>query len=163
MSPDPCHFASSTSAFSNSPESRAGRNRFKPVLVRISDLSRARGKINRCGVIPVSASIIGRANSSKVTMVDTGFPGSPKKYFLCGVDTPFDSLRPLSASSVRADGAAAAGSRAGPPGLNLRSRKVKLRLQFRENLLHQVVFPHGDAARQQQKIPPQSFLNQSPQ
>src|ERR1035441_2632965 len=115
MSPDPCHFASSTSAFSNSPESRAGRNRFKPVLVRISDLSRARGKINRCGVIPVSASIIGRANSSKVTMVDTGFPGSPKKYFLCGVDTPFDSLRSLRASSVRADGEAAAGTRAGAP------------------------------------------------
>ena len=84
MSPDPCHLASSTSAFSNSPESTAGRNLFKPVFVRISDFSRARRKINRWGVIPASASIIGRANNSKVTMVDTGFPGSPKKYFLCG-------------------------------------------------------------------------------
>src|SRR6266446_10584660 len=88
MSPDPCHRANSTSAFSNSPESTAGRNLFKPVLVRISDFSRALRKINGCGVIPANASIIGRANSSKVTMVDTGFPGSPKKYFLCGGGSP---------------------------------------------------------------------------
>ena len=84
MSPDPCHRANSTSPFSNSPESTAGRNLFKPVFVRISDFSRARRKINRCGAIPASASIIGRANSSKVTMVETGFPGRPKKYFFCG-------------------------------------------------------------------------------
>src|ERR1019366_7754815 len=87
MSPDPCHRANSTSAFSNSPESPAGRNLFSPVFVRISDFSRARTKINRCGVIPANASIIGRANNSKVTMVETGFPGSPKKYFSCGADT----------------------------------------------------------------------------
>src|SRR6202162_2207328 len=88
MSPDPCHRANSTAAFSNSPESTAGRNLFKPVFVRISDFSRARRKINRCGVIPANASIIGRANSSKVTMVETGFPGNPKKYFLCGGGCP---------------------------------------------------------------------------
>ncbi len=82
MSPDPCHRASSTSAFSNSPASTAGRNLFNPVLVRISDFNRAPTKINGLAVIPANASIIGRANNSKVTMVDTGFPGSPKKYFL---------------------------------------------------------------------------------
>src|SRR6202521_3893877 len=102
MSPDPCHRANSTAAFSNSPESTAGRNLFKPVFVRISDFSRARKKINGCGVIPVRASIIGRANSSKVTMVDTGFPGKPKKYFLCGAQV-----------SAGAGGGFAAGTRTG--------------------------------------------------
>ena len=34
--------------------------------------------------MPARASIIGRTKSSKVTMVETGFPGSPKKYFLRG-------------------------------------------------------------------------------
>src|SRR5208282_5780403 len=82
----------------------AGRNLFNPVFVRISDFSRARRKINRCGVIPASASIIGRANNSKVTMVDTGFPGSPKKYFLCGAG-----------ALARADGEVGAGTRAGAP------------------------------------------------
>ena len=50
-----------------------------------------------------------------------------------------------------------------PSRLNLRSRKVKLRLQLGENLLHQIVLPHGDAAGQQQQIATQSFFDQSPQ
>src|SRR5664279_1366245 len=88
MSPEPCHRASSTSAFSNSPESTAGRNLLNPVFVRISDFNRTRTKTSGRAVIPASASIIGRANNSKVTIVETGFPGSPKKYRLCGADTP---------------------------------------------------------------------------
>src|ERR1035438_9809229 len=107
MSPEPCHRASSTSAFSNPPESTAGRNLFKPVLVRISDFSRARRKISGCGGNPDSASIIGRAKSSKVTIVDTGFPGKPKKYFLFGANTP-----------GRADGASEVSKRAGAPALH---------------------------------------------
>src|SRR5208282_6205389 len=48
-----------------------------------------------------------------------------------------------------------------PPRPDLRSRKIKLRLQLPENLLHQIVLPHGDAARQQQKIALQSFPDPS--
>src|SRR6267154_5288580 len=80
MSPEPCQRTNSTFAFSYSPERVAGRKRFNPVLPRISDLSFACKKINWRGNIPASAFSIGRAKSSNVTMVETGFPGSPKKY-----------------------------------------------------------------------------------
>ena len=36
-------------------------------------------ELNFRGDMPASASSMGRAKSSKVTMVETGFPGSPKK------------------------------------------------------------------------------------
>src|SRR4051812_29161645 len=84
MSPDPCHPACSTSACSNSPDKIAGRNRFNPVLVLISDLSFAWRKTSFCGDLPASASRIGWAKSWNVTMVEIGFPGRPKKYFHCG-------------------------------------------------------------------------------
>src|SRR5580704_5637692 len=80
MSPEPCQRTHSTSAGWNSPERIAGRKRFRPGLVLISDFSFAYRKTSFRGVAPARASTIGRANSSKVTIVDTGFPGRPKKY-----------------------------------------------------------------------------------
>src|SRR5450432_2815690 len=80
MSPEPCQRTSSTSALSNSPLSEAGRNRVNPVFVVIAAFSLAYVKINLRAVIPARDSIIGRANSSNVTIVDVGFPGRPRKY-----------------------------------------------------------------------------------
>src|ERR1022692_4112015 len=88
MSPDPCHRASSTSAFSNSPERIAGRNRLSPVLVWIADFNRALEKTSGSGFIPPSAAIIGLANNLKVTIVDTGVPGRPRKYRPWGAGVP---------------------------------------------------------------------------
>src|ERR1039458_957773 len=61
----------------------SSRVRFSPGLMRISDFRRAWRNTRGRGDIPERASITGRAKSSKVTMVETGLPGSPKKY-LCG-------------------------------------------------------------------------------
>src|SRR5208282_1207503 len=80
MSPDPCQGTSSTCESSNSPERTAGRKRLRPGFTRISDFKRACKNASERGDIPPSASIIGRAKSSKVTMVETGLPGRPKKY-----------------------------------------------------------------------------------
>src|SRR5207302_5891068 len=80
MSPDPCQDTSSACESSYFPERIAGRNRFSPGLTRISDFRRACRKMSGWGRIPPRASSIGLANSSKVTMVETGLPGRPKKY-----------------------------------------------------------------------------------
>src|ERR1022692_2135768 len=82
ISPDPCQGTSSTCEFSYWPERVAGRKRFSPGLTRISDFRRAWRNTSGRGDIPERASIRGRAKSSKVTMVETGLPGRPKKY-LC--------------------------------------------------------------------------------
>src|SRR6266705_4615716 len=79
-SPEPCQRTSSTSVAAYSPESTAGKNRVKPVRVFTSDFSRAKTNCNFFGWAPQSPSTNGRAKSSKVTMVETGFPGSPRKY-----------------------------------------------------------------------------------
>src|SRR5258708_1142845 len=47
-----------------------------------------------------------------------------------------------------------------PPRLNLRSGEIKLRLQFAENQLYQIVLSHGDATSQQQQVAIQSFFDQ---
>src|SRR6202453_5525435 len=57
---------------------RAGRNRLNPGLTRSSDFIRAYRKSSGWGAIPARASSMGPANSSKVTMAETGLPGSPK-------------------------------------------------------------------------------------
>src|SRR3954453_3892254 len=80
MSPEPCQRANLTSVPLNSPEITPGKNRFNPVFVLISDFKRAYRKFSLREVKPANASTIGRANNSKQTMVETGFPGSPKKY-----------------------------------------------------------------------------------
>src|ERR1700691_5946261 len=82
MSPEPCQGTGSANESANLPEKIAGRNLVNPVLTRMSDFRRAYGKMSGRGDIPESASNIGLANSSNVTMVETGLPGRPKKY-LC--------------------------------------------------------------------------------
>src|ERR1700722_10012447 len=79
MSPDPCQATNSTSERSNSPERRAGRKRLRPALMRISFFKRAWGKIRLRGDAPGKAAGRAPAHSSKVTNVDPGFPGRPKK------------------------------------------------------------------------------------
>src|ERR1700691_5573025 len=80
MSPDPCHGTGSAWESSNLPERIAGRNLVSPVVTRMSDFRRAWRKVSGRGDIPDNASSTGLANSSNVTMVETGLPGRPKKY-----------------------------------------------------------------------------------
>src|SRR5271155_1051343 len=101
MSPEPCQGTSSACEFSYSPERIAGKKRLSPGLTRISDFKRECRKVSGRGEAPDKASSIGRAKSSKVTMVETGLPGRPKKY-LCdaeaggsGADAPERASRPL--------------------------------------------------------------------
>src|ERR1700676_1620198 len=100
MSPDPCQETSSTCESSYLQEKRAGRKRVRPTFTRISDLRRACRKVRGWGRMPARASSMGLANSSNVTMVETGFPGRPKKY-LCeaftdaGADVPERANRSL--------------------------------------------------------------------
>src|ERR1700722_15807970 len=80
MSPDPCQGTGSASESSYLPERIAGRNLVNPVLTRISDFRRACKNVSGRGDNPASASRIGLANNSNVTMVEIGLAGRPKKY-----------------------------------------------------------------------------------
>src|SRR5690349_6764251 len=50
-----------------------------------------------------------------------------------------------------------------PSRLDLRSREKKLCFQVREDLLYEIVFPHGDASRNQEEIALEPLLDQFPQ
>src|SRR6185295_18632706 len=76
-SPDPCHGSGAT--VDPSAESCAGRNRVRPVLWRRSFDSLACNNRKGASLAPPNSSTAARANTSNVTMVDAGFPGSPKK------------------------------------------------------------------------------------
>ena len=90
-------------------------------------------------------------------MVETGFPGSPKKYFLRR-GAPAAWHRCADKSDPPHDN-----EHDRLPRLNLGPGEIELGLQLRKHLLHQIVFPHGDSAGQQKKIAGQSFFNQSAQ
>ena len=76
-SPEPCQSTGVTSA--PSALSRAGRKRVSPALWRNSRVSRAQGMGSAVSVCPPSSSSAARAKISKVTMVEDGLPGRPKK------------------------------------------------------------------------------------
>src|SRR6184192_3174736 len=60
------------------------QDRVRPVFVRSSFPKRAFVPLNgSCAVSPESARTRILANSSKVTIVEMGFPGNPKKYVQC--------------------------------------------------------------------------------
>src|SRR5579883_374598 len=61
--------------------SSAGRKRVRPVLCRNSRVSLAYGMGSETSSCPDSSSRAARAKISKVTMVEAGFPGRPKKNF----------------------------------------------------------------------------------
>ena len=77
--PDPCHAIRCTRAPRTSLSIRAGRKRVSPAFTRTSSSSRAIQIAARNLLSPPSARNSGAANSANVTMVEIGFPGSPKK------------------------------------------------------------------------------------
>ena len=101
-------------------------------------------KRQRLDVAPPSASSTGRTNNWNVTMVDTGFPGSPKN----GVVLP--SQRDLSEDHRLAR-------------LNRHAGEEEFCAQRRQHLFHQVVLAHRDAAGQQQQIASRALAQQKRQ
>ena len=84
---------------------------------------------------------MGRTNSWKVTMVDTGFPGRPK-----------NGVRSLAVLRLAEDHRLAR--------LNQRTGEKKSCAQRSQHLLDQVVFAHGDATGQQQQVGGKAFADQ---
>ena len=85
---------------------------------------------------PFSKSMAAVTNSSNVTIVDTGFPGNPKKNV--------SRQRPKTA---------------GLPGRIATASKIKFGAKILQHRLDQIVLPHRDAAGHHQHVFPESALD----
>ena len=115
----------------------AGRKRVSPMRWRNSRVSLENGMCSVISSWPPSSSSAARAKISKVTMVEDGFPGSPKKNL---------PARPAEHQRL---------SR-----LNQYAVKIELRSEPGQHTLDDIVLAGRDAARDQQQIGAETALDE---